>query len=98
MPGDCFFIAGILLAAAFMTKGFVALFPLVLPLLIWLFDRDRLSAKSMLLQTVSLLVGLLLPLAVIALSLAEMPVVVPSFASTLIVKQVPSGSVLRVIS
>ena len=61
-------ISGFLISAAFLTKGFVGLFPLVLPLLIWLFDRERLSAKSMLLQTASLLVGLLLPLAVIALS------------------------------
>lgn len=64
----CGFGAGFLISAAFLTKGFVGLFPLVLPLLIWLFDRERLSAKSMLLQTSSLLVGLLLPLAVIALS------------------------------
>lgn len=61
-------LSGFLLSAAFLTKGFVALFPLVLPLLIWLFDRERLSAKSMLLQTSLLLVGLLLPLTVIALS------------------------------
>ncbi|MCR4812693.1 MAG: glycosyltransferase family 39 protein [Bacteroidales bacterium] len=67
-PITKFIISGFLLSAAFLTKGFVGLFPLVLPLLIWLFDRERLSTKSMLLQTSSLLVGLLLPLAVIALS------------------------------
>ena len=61
-------ISGFLISAAFLTKGFVGLFPLVLPLLIWLFDRESLSTKSMLLQTASLLVGLLLPLTVIALT------------------------------
>ena len=60
-------LAGLLLAAAFMTKGFTGLFPLVLPLLLWLFDRR----KGALLQTLCMLAGLLLPLAVIALIVPE---------------------------
>ena len=60
-------LAGLLLAAAFMTKGFTGLFPLVLPLLLWLFDRR----KGVLAQTLCMLAGLLLPLAVIALAVPE---------------------------
>ena len=60
-------LAGLLLAAAFMTKGFTGLFPLVLPLLLWLFDRR----KGMLIQTLFMLAGLLLPLAVIVILVPE---------------------------
>ena len=60
-------LAGLLLAAAFMTKGFTGLFPLVLPLLLWLFDRR----KGMPAQTLAMVAGLLLPLAVIVLAVPE---------------------------
>lgn len=60
-------IAGLLVAAAFMTKGFVGLFPLALPFLLWLFDQKNEKVKSMVLKTVVMLVGLLVPLAAIAL-------------------------------
>lgn len=60
-------LAGLLLAAAFLTKGYTGLFPLVLPVLLWLFDRK----KGALMQTVCMLGGLLLPLAVIALAVSE---------------------------
>lgn len=60
-------IAGVLLAAAFMTKGFTGLFPLVLPLLLWICDRR----KGAILQTLCMLAGLLLPLAVIAFTVSE---------------------------
>lgn len=60
-------LAGLLLAAAFLTKGYTGLFPLVLPVLLWLFDRK----KGALMQTVCMLGGLLLPLAVIALAVPE---------------------------
>ena len=54
-------LAGVLLAAAFMTKGFPGLFPLVLPVLLWIFDRR----KGAFVQTLCMLVGLLLPLVAI---------------------------------
>ena len=60
-------LAGLLLAAAFLTKGYTGLFPLVLPVLLWLFDRK----KGALMQTVCMLGGVLLPLAVIALAVPE---------------------------
>ena len=60
-------LAGLLLAAAFLTKGYTGLFPLVLPVLLWLFDRR----KGALMQTVCMLGGVLLPLAVIALAVPE---------------------------
>ena len=60
-------LAGLLLAAAFMTKGFTGLFPLVLPVLIWILDRR----KGVLQQTLCMLAGLLLPLAVIAFAVPE---------------------------
>ena len=59
--------AGVLLAAAFMTKGFTGLFPLVLPFLIWLFDRG----KGFWIQTLCMFVGLLLPLVAIAILVPE---------------------------
>ena len=59
--------AGVLLAAAFMTKGFTGLFPLVLPFLIWLFDRG----KGFWIQTLCMFVGLLLPLVAIAILVSE---------------------------
>ena len=59
-------LAGLLLAA-FLTKGYTGLFPLVLPVLLWLFDRK----KGALMQTVCMLGGVLLPLAVIALVVPE---------------------------
>lgn len=64
-------LAGLLLAAAFMTKGFPGLFPLVLPLLLRLFDRKSMTLGDMALRTLCLLAGLLLPLAVIALAVPE---------------------------
>lgn len=64
-------LAGLLLVAAFLTKGFTGLFPLVLPLLLWLFDRKNLSFKAMLVQSVCIVMGLLLPLVVIALAVPE---------------------------
>lgn len=64
-------LAGLLLAAAFLTKGFTGLFPLVLPLLLWLFDRKNLSFKAMLAQSICMLAGMLLPLVVIALAVPE---------------------------
>lgn len=64
-------LAGLLLAAAFLTKGFTGLFPLVLPLLLWLFDRKNLSFKAMLVQSVCIVMSLLLPLVVIALAVPE---------------------------
>lgn len=60
-------LTGLLLAAAFLTKGYTGLFPLVLPVLLWLFDRK----KGALMQTVCMLGGVLLPLAVIALAVPE---------------------------
>ena len=60
-------LAGLMLAAAFMTKGFPGLFPLVLPVLLWLCDRR----KGALMQTLCMLAGLLLPLAIIAIILPE---------------------------
>lgn len=60
-------LAGLLLAAAFMTKGFTGLFPLVLPLFVWFFDRN----KGFSLQTLCMLSGLLLPLAIIAIAVPE---------------------------
>ena len=60
-------LAGLLLAAAFMSKGFTGLFPLVLPLLVWFFDRN----KGFSVQTLCMLSGLLLPLAIIALAVPE---------------------------
>ena len=60
-------LAGLLLAAAFLTKGFVGLFPLVLPLLLWLFDRR----KGMLVQTLAMITGFLMPLAVIAMTVPQ---------------------------
>lgn len=60
-------LAGLLLAAAFMSKGFTGLFPLVLPLLVWFFDRN----KGFFVQTLCMLSGLLLPLAIIALAVPE---------------------------
>lgn len=60
-------LAGLLLAAAFMTKGFTGLFPLVLPLLVWFFDRNKGFSG----QTLCMLSGLLLPLAIIALAVPE---------------------------
>ncbi len=62
-------LAGLLLAAAFMTKGFTGLFPLVLPLLLWIFKR--LSASRFALSTSCMLAGLLLPLAAIAATVPE---------------------------
>ena len=62
-------LAGLFLAAAFLTKGFTGLFPLVLPLLLWLFKR--LSASHFALSTSCMVAGLLLPLAVIALVVPE---------------------------
>ena len=64
-------LAGLLLVAAFLTKGFTGLFPLVLPLLLWLFDRKNLSFKAMLVQSVCIVMGLLLPLVVITLAVPE---------------------------
>lgn len=64
-------LAGLLLAAAFLTKGYTGLFPLVLPLLLWLFDRKNLSFKAMLAQSICMLAGMLLPLVVIALAVPE---------------------------
>ena len=64
-------LAGLLLAAAFLTKGFTGLFPLALPLLLWLFDRKNVSFKAMVQQTLCILVGLLLPLAVMALAVPQ---------------------------
>ncbi len=64
-------LAGLLLVAAFLTKGFTGLFPLVLPLLLWLFDRKNLSFKAMLVQSVCIVMSLLLPLVVIALAVPE---------------------------
>ena len=64
-------IAGLLVAAAFMTKGFVGLFPLALPFLLWLFDRKNETVKSMAIKTVAMLVGLIAPLAVIALAVPQ---------------------------
>ncbi len=60
-------LAGVLLVAAFMTKGLTGLFPLVLPVLLWICDRR----KGALMQTLCMLVGLLLPLAVIALMVPQ---------------------------
>ena len=60
-------LAGLLLAAAFMTKGFTGLYPLVLPLLLWIFDKR----KGAIQQTLCMLAGLLLPLAVIAFTVPE---------------------------
>lgn len=60
-------LAGLLLTAAFLTKGFTGLFPLVLPLLVWFFDRN----KGFSVQTLCMLSGLLLPLAIIALAVPE---------------------------
>lgn len=60
-------LTGLLLAAAFLTKGYTGLFPLVLPVSLWLFDRK----KGALMQTVCMLGGVLLPLAVIALAVPE---------------------------
>lgn len=60
-------LAGLLLAAAFMTKGFTGLFPLVLPVLVCFFDRN----KGFFIQTLCMLSGLLLPLAIIALTVPE---------------------------
>lgn len=67
-------IAGLLVAAAFMTKGFVGLFPLALPFLMWLFDRKNETVKSMVLKTVATLSGLLIPLAAIALIVPQVRV------------------------
>ncbi len=63
--------AGLLLAAAFLTKGFVGLFPLVLPLLLWLMDRKNMSFRVMLMQTICMFAGLLLPLVAIAFAVPE---------------------------
>lgn len=72
-------LAGLLLAAAFMTKGFTGLFPLVLPMLFFgtqaALPAEKHSTQATLpvaiFQTVALFVGLLLPLAVIALAVSE---------------------------
>lgn len=64
-------LAGMLLAAAFLTKGFTGLFPLVLPPLLWLFDRKNLSFRAMLIQFICMVAGLLLPLAVMALAVPD---------------------------
>lgn len=60
-------LAGLLLAAAFLTKGFTGLFPLVLPLFVRLFDRNM----GFFIQTLCLFFGLMLPLAIIALAVPE---------------------------
>lgn len=60
-------LAGLLLAAAFLTKGYTGLFPLVMPVSLWFFDRRN----GALMQTVCMLGGLLLPLAVIALAVPD---------------------------
>ena len=62
-------LAGLLLAAAFMSKGFTGLFPLVLPFLLWMFKR--LSTFHFALSTSGVLAGFLLPLAIIALAVPE---------------------------
>ncbi len=62
-------LAGLLLAAAFLTKGYTGLFPLALPLLLWFFKR--LSTFHFALSTSSMVSGVLLPLAVIALAVPE---------------------------
>ncbi len=72
-------LAGLLLAAAFMTKGFTGLFPLVLPLLLYATQAALPATKhgtqaplpAAIIQTFALLVGLLLPLAIIALAVPE---------------------------
>lgn len=64
-------LAGMLLAAAFLTKGFTGLFPLVLPPLLWLFDRKNLSFREMLIQFICMVAGLLFPLAVMALAVPD---------------------------
>lgn len=61
-------LAGVLLAAAFMTKGFVGLFPLALPMLLWWTDRRRASLATTGRNTVLLLAGTLVPLALVALA------------------------------
>ena len=62
-------LAGLLLAAAFMSKGFTGLFPLVLPFLLWMFKR--LSTFHFALSTSGVLAGFLLPLAIITLAVPE---------------------------
>lgn len=72
-------LAGLLLAAAFMTKGFTGLFPLVLPLLLYgtqaALPAEKHGAQAALpaaiIQTVALLVGLLLPLVIMALTVPD---------------------------
>ena len=64
-------LAGVLLAAAFLTKGFTGLFPLALPLLLWMFDSRCNPFKTMLAQALCMMAGLLLPLAAIALTTPE---------------------------
>lgn len=62
-------LAGLLLAAAFMSKGFTGLFPLVLPFLLWMFKR--LSTFHFALSTSGVLAGFLLPMATIAFAVPE---------------------------
>ena len=83
--------AGLLLAAAFMTKGFTGLFPLVLPLLLRLFDRR----KGALLQTLCMLAGLLLPLAVIALVVPQARVYFENYMQLQVLAGWSQGEVYR---
>ncbi len=61
------FLSGLLLAAAFLTKGFPGLFPLVLPVLLWFYDRKG----GRIMQLFYLLAGVFIPLAVIAMTVPQ---------------------------
>ena len=88
-------LAGLLLAAAFLTKGFTGLFPLVLPLLIWLLDTGNVPFKAMLVQSICMVASLLLPLGVIAFAVPEARVYFTNYMQHQVVAGWSQGEVHR---
>lgn len=60
------FLSGIMLSFGFLTKGFVAFFPWVLPFLYWLIFKNRLFIKTFF-NTLIIIIGSLLPLILLIL-------------------------------
>jgi len=80
-------LAGFMLAMGFLTKGFVAFFPWVLPFLMWLFLRKH-SFYTALKESIGMLVFTLAPLALIIIIFPEAETNIRTYIETQVINSI----------